>query len=230
MDQSDLIRELQQLRQKHLPLNEEIISAIDNKLEFEVLISGISAKFSASKMENIVKDIEDGLRMIVEFFNLDRSTLFSFSDDKSMIMKKNAFLLATIFFIAASCSSVKVVTDLDKTADFTKYQTISFLGWQEDIDKVINEFDQERIRNVLKAEMEKRNLKLVDDNGDMVMSTFLVSEQKTSMTAYTNYYGGGAGYGYGRGRRGRGGWGMGGGNHHLLRVGLCSGHLGDRYI
>jgi hypothetical protein len=23
---------------------------------------------------------------------------------------------------------------------------------------------------------------------------------------------------------------MGGGNHHLLRVGLCSGHLGDRYI
>jgi hypothetical protein len=58
--------------------------------------------------------------------------------------------------------------------------------------------------------MEKRNLKLVDDNGDLVMSTFLVSEQKTSMTAYTNYYGGGAGYGYGRGRRGRGGWGMGG--------------------
>jgi hypothetical protein len=42
-----------------------------------------------------------------------------------------------------------------------------------------------------------------------VLSTFLVSEQKTSKTAYTSYYGGGAGRGYGRGRRG-GGWGMGG--------------------
>ncbi len=126
-----------------------------------------------------------------------------------MIMKKNAFLFATIFFIATSCSSVKVTTDIDKTADFTKYQTVSFLGWQEDIAKVISPFDQERIRNGLKTEMGIRNLKLVDENGDMVISTFIVSEQKTSVTAYTNYYGGGAGRGYGRGRRG-GGWGMGG--------------------
>ena len=56
--------------------------------------------------------------------------------------------------------------------------------------------------------MELRNLKLVDENGDMVLSTFIISEQKTSVTAYTNYYGGGAGRGY-RGRRG-GGWGYGG--------------------
>ena len=124
-------------------------------------------------------------------------------------MKKNTFLLATIFFIATSCSSVKVTTDLDKTVEFTKYQTVSFLGWQEDIGKVINQFDQERIRNGLKAEMELRNLKLVDENGDMVLSTFIISEQKTSLTAYTNYYGGGAGRGY-RGRRGGGGWGYGG--------------------
>ncbi len=127
---------------------------------------------------------------------------------KTLIMKKIHIILAAIFFIATSCSSVKVTTDLDQAADFTKYQTVSFLGWQEDIVKVINEFDQERIRNSLKAEMEKRNLKLVDDNGDMVLSTFLVSEQKTSITAYSNYYGG-VGRGYGRGRRYGGGWGGG---------------------
>ena len=123
-------------------------------------------------------------------------------------MKKKYFFLAAIFIIATSCSSVKVTTDLDKTVDFSQYQTVSFLGWQEDINTVINAFDQDRIRKALKAEMEKRNLKLVDDNGDMVMSTYIVSEQKTSTTAYTSYYGGGAGRGYGRGRRG-GGWGMG---------------------
>jgi hypothetical protein len=124
-------------------------------------------------------------------------------------MKKNAFLLATVFLIATSCSSVKVVTDLDKTIDFSNYKTVSFLGWQEDIGQVINQFDQDRIRNVLKTELEIRNLTLVDEDGDLVLSTFLVSEQKTSKTAYTSYYGGGAGRGYGRGRRG-GGWGMGG--------------------
>ena len=124
-------------------------------------------------------------------------------------MKRMHFIVAVIIIVAAACSGVKVTTDVDKTADFTKYETVSYLGWQEDIDKVINEFDQERIRSVLKAEMEKRNIKIVDQDGDMVLSIFLVSDKKTSITAYTNYYGGGAGYGYGRGRRGRGGWGGG---------------------
>ena len=43
-------------------------------------------------------------------------------------MKKNSFILAAIIFVASSCSGVKVTTDVDKTADFTKYQTVSYLG------------------------------------------------------------------------------------------------------
>ena len=121
-------------------------------------------------------------------------------------MKKNSLILAAIILVASSCSGVKVTTDVDKTADFTKYKTVSYLGWQEDIGKVINEFDQERIRSALKTEMDKRNIKVVDQDGDMVLSIYLVSDKKTSVTAYNNYYGG---VGRGYGRRGRGGWGMG---------------------
>ena len=124
-------------------------------------------------------------------------------------MKKNAFILATIVIISSACSGIKVTTDLDKTANFTKYQTVSFLGWQEDIDQVLNQLNRDRLRDAVKDEMWKRKLKLVDDNGDLVISLYLVVDQKTSITAYSSYYGGG-----GRGRYGyrRGGWGWGHGN------------------
>jgi len=120
-------------------------------------------------------------------------------------MKKTHIILVAIFFIATSCSSVRVTTDLDKATDFSQYKTASFLGWQEDIDKLLNEFDKERVQKALEAEMDKRNINIVDENGDMVVSVFLVVDQKTSTTAYTSHFGG-AGYGYGGFR---GGWGMG---------------------
>ena len=112
-----------------------------------------------------------------------------------------AFVLAMV-----SCSTVKVVVDLDKNTDFSKYETYSFLGWQADSDKILNEFDQKRIRDAFISEFEQRGLKAVQDNGDMQITLFIVVDQKTSVTAYTNYYGGG-----GYGRYGRGGWGWGNG-------------------
>jgi len=121
-------------------------------------------------------------------------------------MKRVYYILIAIFFIASSCSPVKVTTDFDGNVDFSKYKTVSFIGWQENIDQLLNDFDKERFRASFIAELEKRNLEIVADNGDMVASFFLVIDQKTSVTAYTNYYGG-SGYGYGRA-----GWGWGGGH------------------
>ena len=61
--------------------------------------------------------------------------------------------------------------------------------------------------DAFKVEMEKRKITLVESGGDMAIALYIVAEQKTSTTAYTNYYGGGVGRGYRRG--GRGGWGGG---------------------
>ncbi len=111
-----------------------------------------------------------------------------------------AFVMAMV-----SCSTVKVVVDMDKTADFSKYETYSFLGWQNDSDKILNDFDRKRIRDAFISEFERRDLKPVKENGDMEVSLFIVVDQKTSVSAYTDYYGGR----YGGYNRYRGGWGYG---------------------
>jgi len=120
---------------------------------------------------------------------------------------KTIRLLSVMAFVLAmvSCSSVKVVADQDNVTDFSKYETYSFLGWQADSDKILNEFDRKRIHDAFISEFESRGLKAVEENGDMEVSLFVVVDQKTSVTAYTNYYGGRYG---GYGRYG-GGWGGG---------------------
>ena len=52
--------------------------------------------------------------------------------------------------------------------------------------------------------MFKRNFKKVQSGGDIALSLFVVVDQKSSLSSYTNYYGG-AGYG----GRMYGGWGNG---------------------
>lgn len=101
----------------------------------------------------------------------------------------------------------KVSGDYDKSTDFTTYKTYSFIGWQDGSDKIMNDFDKERLREAIEAEMEVKGLKRVESGGDMVVSLFIVIDKKTSLTAYSNYYGG-MGYGYGY-RRGGMGWGNG---------------------
>jgi len=122
----------------------------------------------------------------------------------------NYLWLLSIIFLGA-CSSITVKSDYDKEVDFSKYKTFEYYGWTEESDKILNRFDKERIESAFGAEFAKRGLQLVKENGDMVVSLFIVAEQKTSTTAYTNHYNMG-GYGYGPGwgwYGGYGGMGMG---------------------
>lgn len=121
-------------------------------------------------------------------------------------MKKITLIVTTLILVSSTYGlAQKVTVDYDKNTDFTKYKTYSFLGWQDDLDQLLNDFDKKRFRDAFQSEMDKRNLKGVESGGDMAFSIYLVVDQKTSTTAYTNYYGG-----VGRGYR-RGGWGWGGG-------------------
>ncbi len=121
-------------------------------------------------------------------------------------MKKHHLLLIVLLLCLFSCSAVKVTTDYDKSGDFSKYKTYEFLGWQGDSEKILNDFDKERLHKAFATEFEKRKLELVEENGDIAVTLFVVVDQKSSITGYTNYYGG-PGYGYGRGA-----WGWGGGH------------------
>ena len=121
-------------------------------------------------------------------------------------MKKLFLLtLGLILIFSANLLAQKVKVDFDKEVDFSKYKTYTFLTWQDDIDQLMNDFDKKRIRDAFKEQMDMRELEMVESGADMTLSLYLVIDQKTSVTGYTNYYGG-AGMGY---RRGGMGWGMG---------------------
>ena len=119
-------------------------------------------------------------------------------------MRNWIYSLIAILSLAA-CSSTKFTSDMDKNADFSNYRTYEYYGWQENSDKILNQFDKERLEASFGDELAKRGMTYVESGGDAVVSLFIVVDQKTSTTAYTSHYGGGP-YGYGYGGWG---WGMG---------------------
>jgi hypothetical protein len=121
-------------------------------------------------------------------------------------MKKVLLIFAAALFLV-SCSSLKTTVDFDKSVDFTKFKTYSYYGWAKDSDQILSQFDKERIEKALAHEFDVRDLQYVKEGGDLMVSLFIVVNQETSTTAYTDHYGAGYGgyYGYGPG------WGWGGG-------------------
>ena len=132
-----------------------------------------------------------------------------------MKIKSLSFLLAIIAaFTLSSCSSIKYTTDKDGEVDFTKYKTFQYYGWAEESNKIINSIDQDRIEKAFGRELEKRGLNYENETGELIITLYIVTEQKTSTTANTTTtgMGGMGGYGYG-GYYGYGpsyGWGGGG--------------------
>ncbi len=119
---------------------------------------------------------------------------------------KRLKIIFTVFAgaLLLSCSSVKVVTDQDTTTDFSKYKTVSFLGWQDNSGVLLDEIDEERLRVAFKNEFAARNIKAQEEGGDMTISLFLVVDEQTDSSAYAKYW---SNYGGRYGGRYDGGWG-----------------------
>lgn len=124
---------------------------------------------------------------------------------------RNTFLIILALIAFSSCSSIKITSDKDGSADFDGHTTLSYYGWQEESDKILTRFEKERIEQAFGDEFKKRGFSLVERDGDIVVSLFIVVDQKKGATAYTNHYGGGGPYGYygGYGYGAGWGWGMG---------------------
>ncbi|MCK5278527.1 MAG: DUF4136 domain-containing protein [Cyclobacteriaceae bacterium] len=100
-----------------------------------------------------------------------------------------------VFLLSIYCSYGQVRSDYDKSNDFNKYKTYTFKGWEKDSDQQLNDFDQQRITDAFKHELEIRGFTHEDSNPDVGITLFVVVDERTSKTAYTNYTGG---FGYGR--------------------------------
>ena len=110
-------------------------------------------------------------------------------------------LLLMLFFATNTHSQVK--SDYDKSIDFSAIKTYSFGGWVEDSDKILTSFDKKRITDAMVKELSARGMTYTQEGGQVVITLFIVVNQKTSTTAYTNFNGN-------MGYRGRWGWGYGG--------------------
>ncbi len=127
-------------------------------------------------------------------------------------MRYSVLILVVAFLFFGGCTTLKVTSDMDKTVDFTKYKTFQYYGWQKDSDKLLNDLDKKRIESAFGEEFKKRGLEYVKENGDLIVTLFIVTQKKTQTTANTTMMGGGAPYGYYGGYYGYGpgwGWGMG---------------------
>lgn len=125
-------------------------------------------------------------------------------------MKKNILILLVSALVLVSCGSITVVSDVDKSVDFTQFKTLTYHGWADNSDKILTDLDKRRIENAFQDEFAKRGITVVPEGGDIIVALYIVTEQKTETTANTtNMYGGYGGYGgyYGYGP----GWGYGGG-------------------
>ncbi len=124
-------------------------------------------------------------------------------------MKKlTALLFGALFFAAflSGCSTLKVTYDYDKKVDFNQFKTYQFYGWAKGSEQNINSLDRERVEDAFVKELKKRGLTYTKENGDLVISLFFVTKEKTETTAnttgvgayggaYGGYYGGYYGYG-----------------------------------
>lgn len=121
---------------------------------------------------------------------------------------KNFIYLIAIAMLTVGCgSSVSVTSDYDKATDFSKYNTFSYYGWADNSDQLLTQFDKDRVETAFKNEFANRGWTGNQSDGDAIVSLYLVVDQKTSYSSYTDHYNNGM---YGGMYSGRYGYGYGG--------------------
>ena len=101
-------------------------------------------------------------------------------------------LPALALMLLASCTSVRVLSDYNKEADFNGYKSYAF--YKTGIDKAhISDLDKKRILRAIDAEMGSRGL-TKSKNPDILISIF--TKEREQVDIYNNYWGGGFGWGW----------------------------------
>lgn len=109
-------------------------------------------------------------------------------------MKKLVLLLLS--FALMGCSTVSVLYDYDKQADFTKYKTYSF---SESINQLgVGDLNRDRMIKAVENEMAAKGFTMKEDP-DVVVDMHIKAKDVVSATATTTGYGGPWRYGYGGG-------------------------------
>ena len=105
-------------------------------------------------------------------------------------MKINFFkviLPVILMIIMAGCAGIKVSTDYDRKADFSKYKTFNF---SKEVDGVtLNDLNRRRLKDAITKEMEAKGFQIAT-TPDILVNAFVKGKTKYSATANTYYNGG----------------------------------------
>lgn len=105
---------------------------------------------------------------------------------------KIAVLPVLMLLFLGSCTSVQVLSDYDKDANFNGYKSYAF--YKTGIDKAqISDLDKKRILRAIETEMRSRGF-VKSENPDILVSMF--TKEREQVDIYNNYWGGG-GFGWG---------------------------------
>lgn len=105
---------------------------------------------------------------------------------------KKLLILSVIVFAVASCSTIKVTSDYDKTAGFATYKTYMFTD--EAMNLPVDELNRKRLITAVEKELSVKGFTKVESNPDVIIDLRIKAEQKQTATATTT---GGYGYRYG---------------------------------
>jgi uncharacterized protein DUF4136 len=106
-------------------------------------------------------------------------------------MKILALPVLVLLFLG-SCTSVRVLSDYDKEANFNGYKSYAF--YKTGIDKAhISDLDKKRILKAIDAEMSSRGM-TKSQNPDILISIF--TKEREQVDVYNNYWGGRYGWGW----------------------------------
>ena len=97
------------------------------------------------------------------------------------------FLPILLAIIVAGCAGIKVSSDYDRKADFSKFKTFNF---SKEVDKVtLNDLNRRRLKDAITKEMEAKGFQ-VSTTPDVLVNAFVKGKTKYTATANTNYMGG----------------------------------------
>lgn len=114
-------------------------------------------------------------------------TMFNFNFIAMKTIFFKAFLPVMLVIVMAGCSGIRVSTDYDHKADFSKYKTFNF---SKEVDKVsLNDLNRRRLKDAISAEMNSKGFK-ISDSPDVLVNAFVKGKTKYSAMANTNYFGG----------------------------------------
>lgn len=104
-------------------------------------------------------------------------------------MKALKFLPLLLIFVFSSCSTVRVVADYDRDANFSSYNSFAF--YKPGIDKAkISDLDKKRILRAIEAEMKLKGMSK-SETPSLLVSIF--TKERERIDVYNNHFG----YGWG---------------------------------